>query len=705
MNKFLSNLNQTFSDDEKTIIKSKLETILSIDQVKMAWIPTVAANGVITWSLASYSTQAPNPQNIMGPQGEPGEQGEPGADGKDGENGTSITITNIDDSTAGQHTITFSDGKTVTFYDGKDGAGVAIKGTVATKAELPTTAENGDAYIVTGEGGKLFVYAGSWPETGVEFTGPQGAPGNTPNLTFVENADKSGLDIYIDDAAEPAGTILYGTKGEKGDDGYSPDIGITTVGGTSDHPQGGSVLTVTWPTAAGKTDLTASIWNGNNGSNGLPGEPGADGFTPSVSSVAVEGDETHPNGGTKFTFYWPEEASLPEVTAAVWNGDNGAGAAITGNNGISADNGEIGLSGTFAEGKVYGYTSTGWQDATNLLAMYKTNQESKASPVERLEYCYHNTATNASYNFIAVSGGGNTWKQYTLPSAIERTLVFTGDNITGTYAKGQWTLSAKGGETFTGVSANTAYITGNGVSTQLSLSDDVTAALADITGALVLTGEDGIEVTTDGVIRLTATDIVRNDATVVTGADKYGWTTAGWSKINEGGGGNFTGISANTAYFSGIGTDSDPLDLTSAVWTTPYFNENRNAKDQTGDKFYGLWRTSAGDWSARQIPKNITWNPPSNWGGVWGVNGGGWSPVNQAALDEQHILSVTATKSDGSTPDDPIVMSAVDTKEATGVNLPIQRMVAVNNTDQIIQQLETLTEGKFGTVFFVLSGI
>lgn len=291
MNKFLTNLGQTFSDDEKAVIKTKLESILGTDQTKMAWYPTIGNDGTIQWGLSAYSTQAPNPANIKGPQGDSGK------DGEDGEPGTSVTIDNIETITGGRKVI-FSDGNEITIYDGKDGAGVAIKGTVDNVADLPSTAENGDAYIVKNDDGKLYVYANGWPTSGVAFTGPKGADGDTPTLAFIENSEKTGIDIFVNGGEEPVNTIPYAT------DGHSPIITTTaTSTGNDIYIDGTKAFSVT---------------------NGTNGNDGKDGYTPEATTTAAPADASHLNGGTKVTLSWPADATwLSPVSFTAWNGNNG----------------------------------------------------------------------------------------------------------------------------------------------------------------------------------------------------------------------------------------------------------------------------------------------------------------------------------------------------------------------------------------------
>lgn len=446
MNKFLTNLGQTFSDDEKAVIKNKLENILGTDQVKMAWYPSVGNDGTIQWGLSAYSTQAPNPANIKGPQGNAGK------DGKDGEPGTSVTIDNIVTITGGRKVI-FSDGNEITIYDGKDGAGVAIKGTVDNVADLPSTAENGDAYVVKNDAGKLYVYANGWPDEGVAFTGPKGADGNTPTLTFIENSEKTGINIFVNGGEEPVNTIPYAT------DGRSPVITTSaTSTGNDIYIDGTKAFSVT---------------NGINGTNGT------NGYTPSATTATVT-DATHPNSGTEITFSWPADVTWKNpITITAWNGNDGMAGdlpavpseagkyvlnkptegdaswvdyeadayTLTGDGKFISvtENGStvtVGLTTTDITGdNPYVMTTAGWTNGAQYYTHVKTvgDIDSVASAINIIT---HNNTTGANYNKISGYGYNNnkqqtTFEAFLLPNHWTR-MFSSGTNATayaGTFAK------------------------------------------------------------------------------------------------------------------------------------------------------------------------------------------------------------------------------------------------------------------------------
>lgn len=106
-----------------------------------------------------------------GPQGERGPQGLPGAVGPTGPRG--------DTGVAGSRGDTGPQGPMgAQGIQGEPGVSLDIAGTVATYANLPSTAPNGDAYVVAADG-LLYYYFNGWPANGqgVPFVGPQGPQG------------------------------------------------------------------------------------------------------------------------------------------------------------------------------------------------------------------------------------------------------------------------------------------------------------------------------------------------------------------------------------------------------------------------------------------------------------------------------------------------------------------------------------------------
>ena len=179
-------------------------------------------------------------------------KGDKGADGKDG---TSITISNISESTAdgGTNTVTFSDGSALKVKNGSKGS------------------------------------AGADGRDGAP--GAPGAPGKDGHSPVV-TATKSGKTTTISVDGTAIATVEDGADGKPGADGSpgqdgqpgSDGVGIQSVvqTTTSTEDGGANIITVT------KTDGTSSTFtvkNGSKGSTGATGQTGAsgaDGITPHI---------------------------------------------------------------------------------------------------------------------------------------------------------------------------------------------------------------------------------------------------------------------------------------------------------------------------------------------------------------------------------------------------------------------------------------
>lgn len=164
-------------------------------------------------------------------------------------------------------------------------------------------------------------------------------------------------------------------------------------------------------------------------------------------------------------------------------------------------------------------------------------------PLSGIYFALHNNNTSTNYNYIKTYAYNNshsltTGFAYTLPNHWSRMFSAVSNNITVTpitnNSRAIWQLSAKDfTETFTAVSANTAYFTGNGTTdSALSLTDDVTAKLSKVPDAtpFELSAGNYIKITPDTTNNIVTIAV---DGTIDT----------------------FTGISANTAYFTGNGKD------------------------------------------------------------------------------------------------------------------------------------------------------
>ncbi|BCP02506.1 hypothetical protein MINTM018_52750 (plasmid) [Mycobacterium intracellulare] len=213
--------------------------------------------------LRGYPTDDPSVTTLVGaipgPPGPKGDKGDTGATGATGPKGDK----------------------------GDKGDGIQIDGVVATYADLPETASDGDTWIADG---LMYVYAGSWPAegTGTAITGPQGPVGPT------------------------GATGAQGPKGDKGDKG---DTGATGAQGPTGaqgvQGQAGVSLDIegavnTYADLAALTPNAGQAWvnkadgklyyydatdgfpadgqgvpfqgaQGPEGPQGIQGEPGADG--------------------------------------------------------------------------------------------------------------------------------------------------------------------------------------------------------------------------------------------------------------------------------------------------------------------------------------------------------------------------------------------------------------------------------------------
>lgn len=223
--------------------------------------------------------------NLRGPQGAPGEKGADGARGYAYRScnvalsaSASVPMTNImpsegiqtgdtlvDSAGALWEVATVSEGSVtvgassvgsvrgpqgeqgVPGAKGEDGTGVNIKGSVDTSSELPSTGEDGDAYIVK-DTGNLWVWdaeSGAFVDTGAQVKGPQGDPG--------PKGDPG-------DAA----TVTVGTTqtGEAGTDA------TVTNGGTT------SAAVLNFVIPRGQTGATGPAGPGVSVSTGVPTDPG-----------------------------------------------------------------------------------------------------------------------------------------------------------------------------------------------------------------------------------------------------------------------------------------------------------------------------------------------------------------------------------------------------------------------------------------------
>ena len=179
--------------------------------------PSVSSDGILSWSASKADMPSVESANIKGPAGQ---------DGAPGKDGTSVTVASVSTSSedSGANVVTFSDGKTVTIFngskgspgkdgsdgrDGQDGA-PGKDGTSVTVASVSESTEDGGTNVVTFSDGKtLNVHNGSKGSPGEP--GADGEDGYTP----VKGKD------YFDGEPGPAGA--NGKTPVKGTDYWTTD--------------------------------------------------------------------------------------------------------------------------------------------------------------------------------------------------------------------------------------------------------------------------------------------------------------------------------------------------------------------------------------------------------------------------------------------------------------------------------------------------
>lgn len=211
---------------------------------------------------------------------------------------------------------------------GEAGAGLNIKGQVASEAQLPDldTSDEGVAYLVgTGFGALLYIWDGStWfykqplSVKGEDFTyedftpeqlellrGPKGDQGESANVERVlESSDDGGINTVLFTDGKQL-QVRNGTKGGKGDPGYTPQKGLDYTDGENGGyytPQISQVDADTaqvryTPSKAGMPDVSAEtlqLPKGREGDNGITPHIGANGnwfIGETDTGVKAQGDD------------------------------------------------------------------------------------------------------------------------------------------------------------------------------------------------------------------------------------------------------------------------------------------------------------------------------------------------------------------------------------------------------------------------------
>lgn len=234
------------------------------------YIPSVSANGTLTWSATKSKMPSVASANIKGQQGDKGDPGK-------GIVSIVRTAGNGAAGTTDTYTITYTDNTTSLFTvyngaNGKDGTGGS-----------GGTGENG--------------------EDGATFTPYVDANGNLSWSNDKGLANPPTVNIKGEDGKD-------GTDGEDGQNGISPTITVTPITGgnriTINDVNGTKTIDVLNGADGedGKDGTNGTDGVGINGTNGKDGEDGEDGFSPIVTISEIDGGHkvqiTDKNGTQSF---------------------------------------------------------------------------------------------------------------------------------------------------------------------------------------------------------------------------------------------------------------------------------------------------------------------------------------------------------------------------------------------------------------------
>lgn len=221
---------------------------------------------------------ATGPQGIQGEQGIQGIQGIPGVDGKN-------PVFEINSSDAHWRW------KYAEATSGWTDLGVVASGAVGPKGQDGTNGVTPGVRINTSTNKWEIAADGTtWVPTDVNATGPAGQNGTNGTN------GKDGKD---------------GKDGTNGKDGVSPTV-------SADPTTGGTIVTFTYGT--GQTESITVL----NGIDGASGASGASGYSPTVTTSEISPTTQHPQGGTSVTITDFVGAHQFDV----WNGLNGEGATV-----------------------------------------------------------------------------------------------------------------------------------------------------------------------------------------------------------------------------------------------------------------------------------------------------------------------------------------------------------------------------------------
>lgn len=201
LNKIVTNFPMSLTDEENRNLALTLSAVVDGGGgggvANAIWKPAVDQDGLMTWSWDTFPDSARPPESVN-IKGPRGESGAPGRDGTNGTNGT----------------------------NGKDGKDAPIP-----EFQIDSS---------TAHWQWKYTSASSWTDIGITASGsvgPRGEQGQTG----------------------PVGPT--GASGTKGDDGFSPTVTTSEIGPTSEHPQGGTSVTITDKNGPNQFN----VWNGING--------------------------------------------------------------------------------------------------------------------------------------------------------------------------------------------------------------------------------------------------------------------------------------------------------------------------------------------------------------------------------------------------------------------------------------------------------
>lgn len=205
-----------------------------------------------------------------------------------------------------------------------------------------------------------------------------------------------------------------GEKGNKGDDGISPTVSTSVI-------DGGNRVTFTYGAGSSTYIDVMSGAPGAPGAKGEDGQKGTDGFSPTVTTSEISPTTQHPQGGTSVTI----TDSVGVHQFDVWNGLNGQGATVNLLEGtgiqITEDGTDyiIGVSADYAlKSELPDVTDFITKDVNNLTYYYKKTETSSTSEITNaLSTKLDSTVAEQTYqtkadmtNYLTTSDASTTYQ-------------------------------------------------------------------------------------------------------------------------------------------------------------------------------------------------------------------------------------------------------------------------------------------------------